>query len=94
MFFFKFFGQVLHDEVVEVTRTQISIRMMVRNFGRFWQEPGNSDSSLAMAKVDKADCSSLLFVEFGLFEEAVVRTQCHTLIHYSCAFEPCNLHSI
>lgn len=70
--FIEFSSDLLHDGVIEVSSTEVSVGVVSNNFHFVRSEPGDSDGSLGAAKINKCHVSRLLSKEvLGLVESVL-----------------------
>ena len=68
----EFLAKLLHDLIVHVTSTKVTVGLMADNASLLLLEASDRDSRLGVAKVNKRHNPLLLFREVILSEEAIV----------------------
>ena len=90
----ELFAQLLHDLIVKVTATQVSVRLMSDDASFLLLEASDSDGCLGVAHVDESDNSLISFVEVSLTEETIVVDDCCALIDNAKGFEASDLRGV
>ena len=94
MFLCELFANLLKNLEVEITSTQVSVRMVANNFAFCFNKWCNCYSGFRVSEIDKCDGSRGFLIEITLPEEPVVEANSCAFVNDSQTFESGNFCSI